>query len=139
MLIRIIFALALIILLSVYTYISPRTFKRSVDDSFQIQTCCALDAKLVEYYVNHTSENTSEAGFGSGINKVYQTQGTLPESLTDEVLEGLGMSSVDLTGITYVKQADNRFLLTYTRSSNNTVFNSPTSGHNLDNIMVVIY
>ena len=106
MLIRIICALALIILLSVYTYISPRTFKRSVDDSFQIQTCCALDAKLVEYYVNHTSENTSEAGFGSGINKVYQTQGTL---------------------------------LTYTRSSNNTVFNSPTSGHNLDNIMVVIY
>ena len=110
-----------------------------MDDSFQIQTCCALDAKLVEYYVNHTSENTSEAGFGSGINKVYQTQGTLPESLTDEVLEGLGMSSVDLTGITYVKQADNRFLLTYTRSSNNTVFNSPTSDHNLDNIMVVIY
>ena len=48
MLIRIICALALIILLSVYTYISPRTFKRSVDDSLQIQTCCALDAKLVE-------------------------------------------------------------------------------------------
>lgn len=139
MLIRIICALALIIMLSVYNYMSPRTFKRSVDDNFQIQTCCALDAKLVEYYINHTSENTSESSYGSGINKLYKVQGTLPDTLSDEVLERLGMGNVDLSGITYVKQAENKFLLSYTRTSNNTVFNSPTSGQDLDDIIVFIY
>ena len=63
----------------------------------------------------------------------------MPDTLSDEVLERLGMGNADLSGITYVKQAENKFLLSYTRTSNNTVFNSPTSGHNLDNIMVVIY
>ena len=66
-------------------------------------------------------------------------QGTLPDTLSDEVLERLGMGNADLSGITYVKQDENKFLLSYTRTSNNTVFNSPTSGQDLDDIIVFIY
>ena len=117
MLVRVMLAMALIIMLFGYSGMngfSIGSFKSASSDKILESNTSILDKAIVSWYCNHS--------------------GVVPDAIDTNMIKIMGLEDMDVAGLTYTKIADNKFTLT-AKLSNGTSLYSANSNKELPDLM----
>lgn len=107
MLIRLMLAMALVIMLLGYSGMngfSIGSFKSSARDKILESNTAILDKAIVSWYCNHS--------------------GVVPDHIDGNVIKIMGLEDMDVNNLTYTKIADNKFTLAATLSNKSKLYSA---------------
>lgn len=107
MLVRLMLAMALIIMLFGYSGMdgfSISSFKSSASDKILEANTSILDKAIISWYCNHS--------------------GVVPDHIDTNVIKIMGLEDMDVSNLTYTKVADNKFTLAATLSNKSKLYST---------------
>lgn len=117
MLVRVMLAMALIIMLFGYSGMngfSIGSFKSASSDKILEANTSILDKAIISWYCNHS--------------------GVVPDHIDTNVIKIMGLEDMDVSNLTYTKVADNKFTLAATLSNKSKLY-SANSNKELPDLM----